>query len=397
MNASRTPLTLAIRNNMSAVAEAATDYKTNVVTVNTYVSNVLSSSLPTVTPQPKDWQDYVNAWEQASSDALTWVNQCMARLLSVPQDVENYNPIISGLLTDAINQTNKLIADPTNAAALAALKNDLDQIPGQLSLVETFISGAIQALQNFQDVLPDMATQLQNLSDLAAADNEADQQQIQQLQSKIKQLQNDIDSLTAAIVALGIADAAAISLGVIASIVAFPEGLLTWFVLGPAVAVASTYIALDAEKIKADKAEIDQDQSEMSQLTAACSILSTLSTTYGNLATQSETIQQALQAILSAWQVMAGDIAVAITDAKTALSDVSAENFQAVLTDLQGAQSEWQATDSQAASLVLDLQVNNAQLQIGMSQSTVGSALQGGQVMSLIEYFNSVGLGNKAA
>ena len=398
MNASiRTPLTLAIRNNMSAVAEAATDYKTNVVTVNTYISNVLSSSLPTVTPQPKDWQDYVNTWEQASSDALTWVNQCMARLLSVPQDVENYNPIINGLLTDAINQTNKLIADPTNAAALATLKNDLDQIPGQLSLVETFISGAIQALQNFQDVLPDMATQLQNLSDLAAADNEADQQQIQQLQSKIKQLQSDIDSLTAAIVALGIADAIAISLGVVASIVAFPEGLLTWFVLGPAVAVATTYIALDAEKIKADKAEIDQYQSEMSQLTAACSVLSTLSTTYGNLATQSETIQQALTAILAAWQVMAGDIAVAITDAQTALSDVSAENFQAVLTDLQGAQSEWQATDSQAASLVLDLQVNNAQLQIGMSQSAVGSALQGGQVMSLIEYFNSVGLSKKAA
>ena len=398
MNASiRTPLTLAIRNNMSAVAEAATDYKTNVVTVNTYISNVLSSSLPTVTPQPKDWQDYVNTWEQASSDALTWVNQCMARLLSVPQDVENYNPIINGLLTDAINQTNKLIADPTNAAALATLKNDLDQIPGQLSLVETFISGAIQALQNFQDVLPDMATQLQNLSDLAAADNEADQQQIQQLQSKIKQLQSDIDSLTAAIVALGIADAIAISLGVVASIVAFPEGLLTWFVLGPAVAVATTYIALDAEKIKADKAAIDQYQSEMSQLTAACSVLSTLSTTYGNLATQSETIQQALTAILAAWQVMAGDIAVAITDAQTALSDVSAENFQAVLTDLQGAQSEWQATDSQAASLVLDLQVNNAQLQIGMSQSAVGSALQGGQVMSLIEYFNSVGLSKKAA
>ena len=321
----------------------------------------------------------------------------MARLLSVPQDVENYNPIINGLLTDAINQTNKLIADPTNAAALATLKNDLDQIPGQLSLVETFISGAIQALQNFQDVLPDMATQLQNLSDLAAADNQADQQQIQQLQSKIKQLQSDIDSLTAAIVALGIADAIAISLGVVASIVAFPEGLLTWFVLGPAVAVATTYIALDAEKIKADKAEIDQYQSEMSQLTAACSVLSTLSTTYGNLATQSETIQQALKAILAAWQVMAGDIAVAITDAQTALSDVSAENFQAVLTDLQGAQSEWQATDSQAASLVLDLQVNNAQLQIGMSQSAVGSALQGGQVMSLIEYFNSVGLSKKAA
>lgn len=391
------PLTLAIRNNMPAVAQAAKDYKTNVVTVNTYVNNVLNSSLPTVTPQPKDWQDYVNAWEQASSNALTWVNQCMARLLSVPQDVESYNPIIDKLLTDAINQTNKLIENPKNAAALATLKNDLSQIPSQLSLVETFIVGAVQALQNFQDVLPDIATQLQNLSNLAAADNQADQQQIQKLQSEINQLQSDINSLTASIVGLGIADAAAISLGVIASIVAFPEGLLTWFALGPAVAVATTYIVLDAEKIKADKAAIDQHQSEMSQLTAACSVLATLSTTYSNLATQSSTIQEALQAVLKEWQAMASDIAAAITDAQTALTDTGSSNFKAVLTDLQNAQSEWQTTDSLAASLVLDLQVNNAQLQIGMSQSTVASTLQGGQIIPLIDYFNSVGLNKKAA
>ena len=388
----QTPLTHAIRNNKPAVASAAKDYKTNVVTVNTYISNVLSSSLPTVMPEPKDWQKYVDAWEKASSDALTWVNQCMARLLSVPQDVENYNPIIENLLGDAIKNTQTLIQTPGDAAALAALKNDLDQIPAQLSLVETFIAGAIKALQNFQDVLPEMATQLENLSELAAADNKADQQQIEQLQSKIKQLQNDIDSLTASIVALGIADAAAISLGVLASIVAFPEGLLTWFVLGPAVAVATTYIVLDAEQIKADKAAIDQCQSQMSQLTAACSVLSTLSTTYGNLATQSQSIQQALKAILSAWQAMAGDIAAAITDAQTALNDTQASNYQAVLADLQGSQSEWQATESQAASLVLDLKVNNAPLTVGMSQSSVGSALQGGTVVSVIEYFNSVGL-----
>ncbi|HKG58662.1 MAG TPA: hypothetical protein VKB05_02705 [Pyrinomonadaceae bacterium] len=393
----RQPLTLAISRNMPLVAQAVTAYQTNVVTVNTYVNNVLSASLPTVTPQPKDWSSYVTAWEQASSDALTWVNQCMSRLLSVPQDVQNYNPLISALLADAVTQTNTLIANPNNQAALAALTNDLNQIPNQLSVVEVFIAGAIQALQNFQDVLPSMATELHNLSQLAASDNQADQAQIADLQAKVNQLQNDINSLTAAIVGLGIADAAAITLGLIASIAAFPVGLVTWFVLGPAVAVATTFIALDAEKIEADKAAINQAQSAMSQLTAACSILATMSTTYGNLATQSQTTQTALQAILSAWQTMAGDITVAITDARTAISDNNASNFRAVLLDLQGAQSEWQATNTQAAGLVVNLQVNNAQLQIGMSQSTVQQTLQGGQVMSLIEYFNSVGLAAKAA
>lgn len=398
MNATtHAPLTLAIRKNMPTLAQATSDYQTNVVTVNTYINNVLSSSLPVVTPQPKDWQQYVTAWEQASSDALVWVNQCMARLLSVPQDVQSYNPIISALMTDAINQTNILIKNPNDKAALAALTNDLTQIPTQLYIVETFITGAIQALQNFQDVLPDMAAQLQTISNLAAADNQADQKQIQALQQQINQLQSDINSLTAAIIGLGIADAAAITLGLIASIAAFPVGLVTWFVLGPAVAVATTYIVLDAKQIQADKAAIDQAQSQMSQLTNACAVLATLTTQFSNLATQSQTIQTALQAVLAAWQTMAGDITAAITDAQKAMTDKTASNFQAVLNDLQGAQTEWQATEAQAASMVLNLQVNNANLQVGMSQSAVASALQGGKVVPLIQYFNSVGAAKKAA
>jgi hypothetical protein len=393
----RRSLTQAISKNMPLVAQASSAYKINVVTVNTYVNNVLSSSLPTVTPEPKDWPAYVTAWEQASSEALKWVNQCMARLLSVPQDVENYNPIISALLADAIKQTNTLINNPNNQAALAALTNDLNEIPNQLLLVETFITGAIQALQKFQDVLPSMATQLQNLSQLAASDNKADQAQIATLQAQVNKLQDDINSQIASIIGFGVVDVAAISLGIVASVMAFPVGLITWFVLGPAVAVATTYIALDAKQIQADKAAIDQNQREMSQLTIACSVLATMSTTYGNLAKQSQTIQTALQAILAAWRTMAGDLTAAITDAQRAISDKNTNRFQAVLLDVQGAQTEWQATDAKAAGLVVNLQVNTAQLQVGMSQSTVEQTLKGGQVIPLIQYFNSVGLMQNAA
>lgn len=380
----------ALKSNLSRVGDTATTYKQNVVTVNTYISNVLSSSLPTVPVQPKDWGNYVTAWEAASTSALQWVNQCMARLLEVPQDVQNYNPLITGLLNDAITQTNALISNPGDKAALAALNNDLRAIPGQLQLVESFISGCISALQNFQDQLPSIATNLTTLSNLAIADNQADQQQIATLQKNIQQLQSDIDSLTAAIVGLAIADGIALTLGVVASIVAFPVGLLSWFVLGPAVAVATTYIVLDAKQIEADKALIDQDQSQMSDLTASCSVLSTMSTTYTNLANQSQTIQTALQAVLTEWQILSADVATAITDIQTAVNDTSGANYTAVLTDLQAAQSEWNDADAQAASLAITINVNNAQLQIGMSSDQVGSALATGKTVDLITYFNQL-------
>jgi cob(I)alamin adenosyltransferase len=380
----------AIRQGMPRFAAANTTYQTNVVTVNTYVNNVLSSSLPTVVPQPLDWQDYVTAWEAASNDALTWVNQCMAKLLGVPQDVQSYNSVISALLNDAIMQTNTLMANPSNAAALATLNNDLTQIPGQLQLVETFISGCITSLQHFQDVLPAMAAQLQTLSTKAAADNKADQAQIAALQADIQKLQNDINNLTASIIGLGIADAVALTLGTISSIVLFPEGLLTWFVMGPIVAITTTYIALDAKQIIADKDAIKADQGQMSQLTAACSVLSAMSTNYATLANESQTIQTALQAVLSEWQALSADIATAVSDIQTAVSDTQAANYSEVLADLQAAQTEWNAANAQAGSLVLSLNVNAAPLTIGMSASQVQSTLAQGQTQDLITYFNSV-------
>jgi hypothetical protein len=383
-------LAQAIKVGLPRFVAANTTYQTNVCVVNTYVNSVMSSTLPTVPVQPTDWSSYVTAWEQANTIALQWVNTCMARLLEVPQDVQNYNSAITALLQDAVAQTNALIANPNNAAAKIALQSDLTVLPQQLQLVENFVSGAISALQGFQDQLPNMAAELTQISNLAIADNNADQAQIQDLQNKIQQLQSDVSSLTAAIIGLSIADGVALTLGIVASIAAFPVGLLTWFALGPAVAVATTYIALDAVQLKADKALIDQDQQQMSDLTASCSVLATLSTTYTSLASQSQTIQTALQAVLAEWQTLSSDIAVAITDIQAALTDDNAANYPAVLADLQEAQGEWTAAYTQAGALVLNLQVNTASLQIGMSQDQVQSALAGGKTLDLITYFNQV-------
>ena len=387
----RVSLAEAIRNGGRRFAQANTTYQTNVCFVNTYVNNVVSSSLPTVPVQPQDWQSYVTNWESANTVALQWVNTCMARLLDVPGDVQNYNATISALLTDAITQTNALIANPQNMAARSALDNDLKTLPQQLNVVETFIVGAIKALQSFQDNLPQLAQDLQQIADLAAKDNKADQGQIQNLQKSITQLQNDIDSLTAAIVGLAIADGAAVTLGLIASIAAFPVGLLSWFVLGPAVAVATTYIALDAKQIEADKTAIKAQQQQMSELTASCSVLQMLSSTYARFAAGTEDIQTTLSAVLAEWQTLSTDIGEAISDINSAISDEQADNYKAVLQDLQDARTEWSSAFNQAGSLALNIQVNNAQLQLGMSSADVKSALAAGKVQDVVSYFNSVG------
>jgi hypothetical protein len=383
-------LARAIRSNASSLAQAQTSYKQNVVEVNTLMTSVLTSSLPTLNQNPPDWNDFINAYEQANGEALNWVNCVMARLLNVPQEVLGYNAIISQVLQDAKIQAQTLVNRPSDALALATLNRDLDALSSQLALVTSFIAGAVSALQQSRDTLPDMAAQLQSIADKSSQDANADQAQIDQLNADIAQLKGDIKSLTAAIVALGIFDGVAITLGVTATIALWPAGALTWFVLGPAVAVASTCIALDAEKIKADQASIQAKLGQITGITADVATLHVLAGNFADLASQSEAIQTSLQAILAEWQTLEDEVNAAVGDIRSALADASVSNFNAVLADVNDAINEWSAAYAQAGSLQLDLTVNDAQLEYGMSSAQVQAALASGQNFGLIDYYNTV-------
>ena len=211
-------LSVAISGNAESFAAAQNTYKQNVVAVNTLVTSVLSSSLPTLNSNPPDWGDFMTAYEQANSDALGCVNNVMARLLQVPTDVQNYNSMITLLLQDAQNQGNALLSNPNNATAMAILNMDLTNLSVQINNVVTFISGAVTSIQSFQNTLPNMATELQTIATKSGNDAGIDQTQISTLLVDITSLQNEISSLTATIVALAIADGIALTIGVVATI-----------------------------------------------------------------------------------------------------------------------------------------------------------------------------------
>ncbi|SDS92380.1 hypothetical protein [Pseudomonas granadensis] len=387
----------AIRKSSGSLVQVQTDYKQNVVAVNTVMTSVLGSSLPTLYQAPPDWQSFVSAFEAANGDALNWVNTVMARLLNVPQEVVGYNAVISQVLQDAKSQSETLVAQPTNQIALATLNQDLTTLTNQLGLVTSFISGAIVALQTSRDTLPDMAAQLQSIADKSTVDANADQAQIDKLNAQIDQLKADIKSLTAAIIALGITDGIALTLGTVATIALWPVGALVWFMLGPAIAVASTYIALDAKQIEADQASITQTLATIQGITADVATLHVLAHNFADLATQSVAIETNLQAVLAEWQTLENDVNAAVTDIRTAISDARSTNFTAVLNDVNEAISEWNDSYAQAGSLQLDLQVNNANLEYGMTSAQVQSAMAGAQTVDLITYYNQLSQQRKVA
>ncbi len=372
-------------------------YKANVIAVNTLMNTVLSSSLPTLTTPPPDWDSYSTAYMQAKSDALGWVNNVLNRLLSVPGDVQGYNSIITTLLQDALRQAQALVINPNNDIALQILRNDLSTVSQQLSSVSVFVQGTVSQLQSFGNSLPDMATQLQSIATMSSQDANADQQQIDALNTAISQLQSDIKSLTAAIVALAIADGIALTLGVVATIAAWPVGALTWLVMGPVVAVATYEITMDGIQITSDKNEITAKENAMNNLTADVATLQVLATTYGNLATDTTAIEKSLNDILVEWQALESDVTAAVNDIVEATSDTSGTNYAAVVNDLQDAVTQWNASYTQAGALTIQINVNNAQLGIGMTQAQVSATLASGKVTDVITYFNSITVGNQQA
>ena len=383
-------LAQAISKNALSLAVKQNTYKENVVAVNTLITSVLSSNLPTLNQNPPDWKEFQSAFEAADTGALSWVNNVMARLLDVPDDVKSYNATIAQLLADAKSQAQTLETDPTNKTALQTLNTDLNNVSNTLNLVVTFISGALTAIKNFKDELPTLATNLQTIADKSAKDASADQAQIDKLNQDIDSLKAEIKSLTASIVALAVVDGIALTLGIVATIAAFPEGALVWFVLGPAVIAATAVIAIDGVKITADKKLIESDEQQITGLTADVAALQVLSKNFASMSAEATDIETNLQAILAEWQTLESDVNAAVSDIVEAVSDASSANFTAVVSELDDAMTQWAAAYKQSGDLHLELNVNSAQLQVGMTQDQILAATGAAPTVDIIKYYNQI-------
>jgi len=285
----------------------------------------------------------------------------------------------------ALTTAQQLENDPNNQALKTQLQTTLNNMLGVLRLIITFIQGAITGVQNFKDQIPALTAQLKSISDKSAADAQADQNQLQEFQAKIDKLKSDIDSLTNTIIGLSVADGIALTIGTVVTIAAWPIGALVWFALGPAVAVATTFIALDAIQIEDDKKQIDAYQQTMTGYTASVATLNTLSSTFMDLSSQTSALDGNLQGILTEWQALEADVNKAVADINQASTST---DWKAVVADIQDAQVEWTAAYNQAGSLKLDIQVNNAPLQYGQSSQQVGQALAKVQSVDVVTYYN---------
>ena len=390
-------LTNAIRksgnlHNLNGVETSGKDlYKENVVAVNTFIVSVLSSSIPPLKKPPSNMAQFAETYTLAQANALKWTNSVAAKLLEIPKDVLESDETIQKLFNDSIVLTKQLIKEPENSSIKSVLMLNLRLIAGTLNTVTMFIEGAVNSISAFRDVMPALAGQLTSIATHAIETEKVDKKKIDQLQQDIDRLNRQITSDSLAIAAAGVVTGGAIIGGLIFTIAAWPIGALSWFALGPVAVAGGVAIGFAAKDIIDCKKKIEQDQKDMDDYTADVATLQILANNFTTLAQQAVKIDNNLRQILGAWKSLELNVTAAVEEIEAAQKSADENFYQDVLADLNAASLEWQSASQKASDLVLDMKMNDATLELGMTQQDVEKAMARGKVIDFVKFCNNIG------
>lgn len=386
-------LSSALKSNAAAFQESQTNYQQAVYDVSNMMTSVFAATLPSVNNVPANWNEIKVAYTQARADALKWTNQVYATLAETPDDVRNYNEVITDCLNDAIEQAEALIADPDDTSALSTLNADLVTISSKLRLVNTFVSGCLDSFNEFgYQTLPEAAGDLSTVSNDAYIDRDIDQQKIDDLKKQIKALQDEITALAAEI---GINSAALAATLVVGA--CFAElGPAEWAIVGIGVALEATTIALDVAKLKQDQAQLKTLNSELDSYEQDAAALQITADQYSLMSAQTVALGGSVDAISSSWTSVENDVTAAINDITDVKTDEAAKDYNAVYADLVDALNEWNSVYTECGNLEINLSGNPATLTIGMTSEEVASATAEGTV-DYVTYINNYNLKNTTA
>lgn len=323
-----------------------TDYANAVAKVNNYAYAITQTSLPILNRPPQNYADFTSEFAPAKAHAINWSDSIFPQMLALPQTILNAQALFSLDDTEVSQYLELLKKDPGNAqykqgleAALTAMQQ---LVKGQFDSVQTIESG----LTTFATHIEADASSLNDIATKSLEDVGADKDLIDSLNAHIDQLNDEINSLQNWLTVSEIGIGLSIFIGCIGAVVAFVPGaqtagiaIIVFGVVGTAASIAGTIII--NKEIEADQDVIDADRNEISELNQDISALQGVNKQFEYLVTANEEAQQALAVIKQMWS----ELDAALTEVKTELTDVdtdvSSEQYDQALTDLQQAEAAW--------------------------------------------------------
>ena len=373
-----------------SLKDVATDYMTNVITVDQYSISVASLSDPKLHYPFDGYNDYITQLKAVKESAMVFDDNLMLPLQNLPGQILGYNDTFVDAINGALYDANKLLIDPTNEVAKEDLVYYLTTLLNRVTGFKNEVVTLYDSLVSYSSNLPNQSAELKALADTAYDEEQVDQQMVTKLTNEINDLKKEIKNLTNQIIELSITDAACIILGGIAVIAAGPFGAVTWIFLGAAIGVATYYIAIDSKKIEADKALIEEDSKEIDGYTEDAATLEIQSGQCLDLSNCAIAVQENMTALINIWSEIESAITETINDLSSAKTDYTAEFWQGVTDDLNASLEDWNALMEVLTPLQISIQANNANLTLGMSTSEVETAVNNAQTTDFQTYLNNL-------
>lgn len=367
------------------------DYAKKLIEVNQFMIGILKSEIPAVYPAPAHLSEYAEQLKTAQASALRWNSTINSRLLSVPKDsIENLNNL-KELFEKAVQDAKDLQSDPQSDYLRKQLANKVKQSKRGIEDIISEVEDLINKLDLFHSDMPKQAEALKAISKLMLQDSAADSKKVKELQDAINKMNREIDSLTAAIIGLGIADGAALVLSGLA-LLAGPVGMVTWIFTGAAIAVATTYIVLDAIQISALKDSINAKAKEIGDYNTAIAVLNTQADTYQKFADTTIALQENLKYMIVEWKKIVTGLEEVEKEIETASAAYDKNDWKSVEEDFTKAREKCELITGPIQNLdISNMQGSNAKIEIGMSPAEVKKRMDNSNTVSIVDYIRKLG------
>lgn len=303
-----------------------------------YVLGIGNTTLPTISPSPTWYSTFQTAFSNAQIHANGWY-PIAANLVSIPNSIAGYGIAFNVSMSTINSLVSVLQSDPTNAAAIAALKTQFSRL---ISQIRSYTQSAVtvqQTITEFSNTLASDATVLSTAVNDSTREQQVDQQKIAEFKAHIASLQSEISHWQTVETAAAIAAGVAFFAGAVIAIFSFGIGLA--FGIVSAAALITTMV-IASNKVQALKSQVEADNSNMNAVTRQAASLAVLNDQINALIALSQAASTQIALVLQVWQELESELNTVLTDLTNCSGNVTDLNLGELQQNLNAANQDWQ-------------------------------------------------------
>ena len=309
---------------------------------------ITKTQLPVLDEPPTWWGPFEEAYTTILASVNLWPTDISNTFIALPQSIADASSLFTSQLNTAqqFAQTIQSSSGEQQKTAIADLKATLATLLQESQAIQSSTLGMQTQISSFssnlnQD-LPTLSSALSNANNTVGID----QQTIEILQTDIQNLQN---AIAEHIVILTIAEGAVI-LGngtVVFAIEAAPPWQWAIAMLGLLItALGEVTLLLEAKEIKAERIQLANDIAQLGPEEQTVGALNSFTVTLQNIIKLANNASSELGKLNLVWSDIETDVSNLLADITQAESDLTQQDFSALVTELQQASQDWQTLNN---------------------------------------------------